>query len=53
MRIRLLFLDMIGTFNLNTLQLLWGQETLEEGKCVAFELWKQQYCLMDRTVYFV
>jgi hypothetical protein len=29
---------MIGAFNLNTLSLLWGQETGGEEKAVAFEL---------------
>jgi hypothetical protein len=29
---------MIGAFNLNTLKLLWGQETGGKGKSVAFEL---------------
>jgi hypothetical protein len=44
---------MIGAFNLNTLCLLWGQENGGEDKSVASELWKQQYCLVDRAVYFV
>jgi hypothetical protein len=38
MRIRLIFLEMIGAFNLNIFKLLWGQGTGAEDKSVAFYL---------------
>lgn len=48
MRMRHIFLEMISAFNLDTLKLLWGQETGGKYKSVAFELWKLQHCLVHR-----
>jgi hypothetical protein len=48
----LLFFDMHGAYNLNTLKLLRSQETSQEGNSVA-ELRRQQNYSVDRAVYFV